>query len=80
MDSWLKPLIIIGVIAVLVTVNVFEFRAKRRNDQSLAAALEQGSASEQLALRQYRQTQNIEQLLHVLVTILFAVLVALLWR
>lgn len=80
MDSWLKPLIIIGVIAVLVTANVFEFRAKRRNDQTLATRLEQGAPSDQIALRQYRQTQNIEQLLHVLVTMLFAVLVALLWR
>lgn len=80
MDSWWKPLVIICVLAALITINVFEFRAKRRGDRTLTAMLEQGTPTEQLVLRQYRQTQNIEQLLHVTVTMLFAVLVALLWR
>lgn len=80
MDSWYKALIIIGCLAVLVSVNVFEFRTKRRNDRALAERLEDGNPTDQLCLRQYRQTQNIEQLLHVTVSVLFAVLVALLWR
>jgi hypothetical protein len=79
-ENWWKPIAIVGLLAVLITINIFEFRARRRQDQVLATQLEQGSASEQLALRQYRQTQNIERLLHVTVTMLFSILVALLWR
>ncbi len=80
MDSWYKAAVIVGCLAVLIIVNIFEFRTKRRNDQALAAGLADGKPSEQLALRQYRQTQNIEQLLHVIVSMLFAILVSLLWR
>jgi hypothetical protein len=79
MENWWKPIAIVGLLAVLITINIFEFWAKRRQDQVFATQLEQGSASEQLALRQYRQTQNIEQLLHVTVTMLFSILIALLW-
>lgn len=80
MENWWKPLAIVGFLAVLIAANIFEFRAKRRQDRALATLLEQGSAFEQLALRQYRQTQNIEQLLHVAVTMLFSMLAALLLR
>ena len=62
---------------LLITANVIEFRARRRADAM--AALEGGQPHERLLVKQHRQTQNIEQLLHVIATVLFAILVALLW-
>jgi Mg2+/citrate symporter len=79
MTGWLKPAVIAGVLVVLVVANVIEFRAKRRAGAALTNLLEQASPSERLAVLQYRQTQNIEQLLHIILTTLFAILAALLW-
>jgi hypothetical protein len=79
MNGWLRPALILGVVMVLIMANVFEFRAKRRADASALAALEGGEPRERLLVKQYRQTQNIEQLLHVIATLLFSILVSLLW-
>ena len=79
MTGWLRPAIILGVVMLLVTANVIEFRAKRRADADAMAALEGGQHHERLLVKQYRQTQNIEQLMHVIATLLFSILVALLW-
>jgi uncharacterized damage-inducible protein DinB len=76
----LRPAVILGALVLLVIANVIEFRGKRRADRALVDALEQGSSEARLLAKQYRQTQNIEQLLHVIATALFAILVALLWR
>ena len=79
MNGWLRPAIILGVVMLLIAANVIEFRAKRRADASAMAALNGGEPRERLLLKQYRQTQNIEQLLHMISTLLFSILVALLW-
>lgn len=79
MNDWLRPAIILGVVMLLITANVIEFRAKRRADADAMAALGGGPPHERLLIKQYRQTQNIEQLLHVISTLLFSILVALLW-
>jgi hypothetical protein len=79
MKEWLKPVAILGTLFILLAANILEFRAKRRSDLALIASLEQEAPRERLAAKQYRQTQNIEQLLHIIVTLLFAILVSLLW-
>ena len=79
MTTWLKPALILGTVAVLLAGNVWEFTAKRRKDRALIESLEQGSPHERIAARQYNQTRNIEQLLHLTFTVLVAILVTLLW-
>jgi hypothetical protein len=79
MTGWVKPAVIAGALVVLIVANVIEFRAKRRGTEALTSLLEQASPPERLAVLQYRQTQNIEQLLHIILTTLFAILAALLW-
>ncbi len=79
MKEWLKPIAILFTVFILIAVNIFEFRAKRRSDLALMNSLEEGLPQERLASKQYCQTQNIEQLLHIIVTMLFAILVSLLW-
>lgn len=73
------PWLIVAAVFVLIVANVIEFRAKRRADRELVAALESGGADGRLRAARYRQGQNIEQLLHIVVTLLFANLVATLW-
>jgi hypothetical protein len=79
MTDWFRPAIILAVVMLLITANVIEFRAERRADADALAALDDGEPRERLLVKQYRQTQNIEQLLHVISTLLFSILVALLW-
>lgn len=77
--EWIRPAVILTAVIFLIVANVIEFTGKRRADANTMGALDNGSLPEQLQLKQYRQTQNIEQLLHVMSTLLFAILVALLW-
>lgn len=79
MTDWYRPAIILSVVMLLITANVIEFRAKRRADADTMAELDRGEPRERLLVKQYRQTQNIEQLLHMIATLLFSILVALLW-
>lgn len=68
-----------GAVAILITLNVLEFRGKRRQDREKLAALEPDDRPEiWLARQQYLQTQNIEQVLHILNTVLIAILIAVL--
>lgn len=76
---WLRPILILGALVALIAINVIEFRNKRRAEKPLLDLLEAGSPSQRLQAQQYRQTQNIEQLLHVISSTLIAVLIALLW-
>jgi hypothetical protein len=81
MDTWLRPAVILGAVFVLIALNVLEFRGKRRNDRE--AATLRGTEPELndfFAGKQYALTQNMEQLLHMIATILLAILVALLWK
>jgi ribosomal protein L13 len=79
MAPWVRPAVIIAVVVVLVVANVVEFTGKRRADQAVIKDAAAGSTLASLQVKQYQQTQNIEQLLHVISTMLVAILVALLW-
>ncbi|MEI7970633.1 MAG: hypothetical protein WCJ69_16750 [Betaproteobacteria bacterium] len=77
MIGWLRPAIILAMVMLLIRANVIEFRAKRHADAM--AALEGDQPHERQPVKPYRQTQNIQQLLPVIATVLFAILMALLW-
>lgn len=79
MDGWLRIALILGAVAVLIVLNVLEFRAKRRAD---AKALEQlgqpDDAASWFARKRHESLQNIEQVLHIINTGLIAILIAIL--
>jgi hypothetical protein len=78
--AWVRALVIIAAVAVLLAANAREFKAKRR---ALEVAFPAGSDDDQalrLARQQAFQTQTNEQLLHMIHTMLAAILAALLWR
>lgn len=79
MPDWTRPTVILAAVTLLIVANVIEFAGKRRADTAIISDLDAGSRHEQLQVKQYKQTQNIEQLLHVIGTLLFAILVTLLW-
>jgi hypothetical protein len=71
--------LILGALAVLIALNVLEFRGKRQRDAvEMAAILDSEKPELKLAHRQYLQTQNIEQVLHIVNSVLIAILVAVL--
>jgi hypothetical protein len=78
-SAWVRPIVIISVVVILLSLNAREFKAKRRalEDQFRAAA-DEGAAG-QLARHQVLQALSIEQLLHMIHTMLAAILAALLW-
>jgi hypothetical protein len=81
MDGWFRPTVILGAVVVLIALNVLEFRGKRRKDaEDVAAIKTETGLIAYFVQKQYALTQNIEQLLHMISTILFALLVALLWK
>ncbi len=80
MDStWIRAGLILGALGVLIGLNVVEFQGKRKRD---AVALVEVATSDRpevrLAHRQYLQTQNIEQVLHIVNSVLIALLIAVL--
>jgi hypothetical protein len=79
MEPWLRTTLILGSVAVLVVLNVLEFRAKRRADkkemQRLAA---DDDPATWFARKRHATLQNIEQVLHIMNTVLIAILVAIL--
>jgi len=77
--AWVRPVVIIGAVAVLLTLNAREFKAKRRILEATFAPPTDDAALI-LARDQAFQAQTIEQLLHMIHTMLAAILVALLWR
>ena len=78
-STWIGPTLILGALVVLATLNVLEFRGKRKRDSRDLAALAASNKPEIIfAHRQYLQTQNIEQVLHIMTTVLIALLVAVL--
>jgi hypothetical protein len=81
MDAWVRPTVVIGTVLILITLNVLEFRGKRRQDHQNTTVLKTKPELDGFfAGKQYALTQNIEQLLHMIATIQFAILVALLWK
>ena len=80
MDStWIRPTLILGALVALIVLNVVEFKGKRRRDaQAMAAIAASDKPEVMLAHRQYLQTQNIEQVLHIVNSVLIALLIAVL--
>jgi hypothetical protein len=78
--AWVRPIVIISVIAILLLLSAREFKAKRRalEDEFCAAAAD--GAPQKLARQQAFQAQTIEQLLHMIHTMLAGILAALLWN
>jgi hypothetical protein len=76
MIGWAKPVVILTTLGTLIVANVLEFRAKRRRESAWLAGPD---PQDRLAAAQFRQVQNIEQLLHIVASTLIALLVALLW-
>lgn len=77
---WLRPVVIIGAVAILLTLNAREFKAKRQVLEAAFAAAPTDDAALTLARTQAFQAQTNEQLLHMIHTMLAAILAALLWR
>ncbi len=78
--DWVRPVVIIGAVVVLLGLNVREFKAKRRALDAQFPARPDDGAALQLARQQAIQAQTNEQLLHMIHTMLAAILAALLWR
>ena len=79
MADWIRPALILAAVAVLVVLNVLEFRSKRRADRAaLARWPDDDSAATWLARKRHETLQNIEQVLHLVNTVLIALLIAVL--
>ena len=77
--NWLRPTLILTALLALITLNVIEFRGKRKRDAlAFSDMLTDQRPDLLLAHKQYLQTQNIEQVLHIVNTVLIALLVAVL--
>jgi len=77
--DFLRPALILGILAILIVLNVLEFRGKRRRDAAEMAALGIDERPDLwLARKQYLHTQNVEQVAHIISSVLIALLVAVL--
>ena len=74
---WVRPIVIVGCVAILLGLNAREFAAKRR----ALASEHQAAASDDIMVglmrRQALQALTNEQLLHMIHTMLAAILVAM---
>jgi len=78
--DWVRPVVIVGAVIVLLGLNAREFKAKRRALEAQFLAMTEHGSVLQLARQQAVQAQANEQLLHMIHTMLAAILAALLWR
>jgi|GEM_PF-3702270 len=79
MEPWLRMTLILGAVAALVVLNVLEFRAKRRADEKeMQRFADDGDPATWFARKRHMTLQNIEQVLHIMNTVLIAILVAIL--
>jgi len=78
--DWVRAVVIIGAVAVLLTLNAREFKTKRQVLEAGFAAAPTDEAALVLARVQAMQALANEQLLHMIHTMLAAILAALLWR
>lgn len=76
----LRACSIIGGLLILLMLNALEFKGKRRRLEAEFAAAPTDDPALALLRQQSFQRQTIEQLLHMIHTMLAAILVALLWR
>jgi hypothetical protein len=79
-SAWIRPATIIAVVAILLFLNAREFKAKRRALEQAFPDAPAADALTRLARRQAFQSLTNEQLLHMIHTMLAAILAALLWR
>lgn len=75
----IRLIVILGVLTVLLLLNAREFKAKRRALEDRFPVTAADGAAWQLARHQAFQAQTIEQLLHMIHTMLAGILAALLW-
>ena len=77
---WVRPIVIVGAVVILLGLNAREFAGKRR----VLASEHQATPSDDIVVglmrRQAAQALTNEQLLHMIHTMLAAILVALLWH
>ena len=79
METWLRPTLILGAVVVLVILNILEFRSKRRADRAeMERFAEDDSPETWFARKRHATLQNIEQVLHLINTVLIAILIAVL--
>jgi len=80
MEPWLRMTLILGAVGALVVLNVLEFRAKRRADEKEMQRFADDDADPAtwFARKRHMTLQNIEQVLHIMNTVLIAILVAIL--
>jgi hypothetical protein len=75
--NWIRPVFILGALVLLIVSNVLEFKGKRKRDATDKVAITASSdPAVILAHKQYLQTQNIEQVAHIIKSVLLAVLSA----
>lgn len=79
METWLRPTLILGGLAVLIVLNGLEFRAKRRADRAeMERFADRDSPEFWFASKRHAALQNIEQVLHIVNTVLIGILIAIL--
>lgn len=79
MTDWIRPILILGAVAVLLILNMLEFRAKRRAERAEMARFGQDDSADAWFVRKrHAMIQNIEQVLHIINTVLIAILIAIL--
>ena len=77
--NWIRPVLILGALVLLIVSNVLEFKGKRKRDATDKVAITASSdPAVILAHKQYLQTQNIEQVAHIINSVLIAILLAVL--
>ena len=77
--NWIRPVLILGALVLLIVLNVLEFKGKRKRDAADKVAITASSdPAVILAHKQYLQTQNIEQVAHIINSVLIAILLAVL--
>lgn len=77
--NWIRPVLILGALVLLIVLNVLEFKGKRKRDAADKVAITASSdPAVILAHKQYLQTQNIEQVAHIIKSVLIAILLAVL--
>jgi hypothetical protein len=78
--AWIRALVIIAGLAALLTLNAREFKGKRRALEVEFPADPADDIALKLARQLAFQAQTNEQLLHMIHTMLAAILATLLWR
>jgi len=78
--DWVRPVVIVVAVVILLGLNAREFKAKRSALDAQFPVMSDDGAALQLARQQAVQAQTNEQLLHMIHTMLAAILAALLWR